>query len=1575
MQLVVFQYGAAVSTFDNQTLIAAKELRLFNSPRPTPDQLNQTGSLDALLVGDTLTFSGPSGLGFQVIGSWSATDDGGMPDHHTFTASGTMVLATAVGTINFASPDDNPLTITTIGNLTADFGTVTGIQWSTDQVLNSTDLNNPLSTFQNTFGLGIDTGLVQLDVKLGADLGALGAPLNHALPYIYVTTPTANTAQFGDTVATIGDGNPLTVALDPRDPFLYAQANEFTVGGSLQGYIPYTPVLPVQGLNGHLYGHLYGLGTVQPGDVPVTLSGAAVLNLDAAGDGQLLANLQGNVAGQLLTGQLALSDFAQSAPQDLQAGFNGAVMLPYAAAGFALALNGNGSAVYAPGQISVHATATPDLFNGTPLNIVVLSSPVDVTATYDNQGNVDIIATAATGTVVGLDASAIRVELNNAGVTVTAHLNAVPALGPVDVQGPVSPNGQFTLTGSVNATLAGFPFSGTLTLSPTGAALAGQVTIPGLGTVAMTGSLNAQGQFQLTGSADITVAGFSLPRTIFTLTNSGMTAAALLTLPGLGSVALSGTIGVNGQISLTGTASLTIGGFQVTATFTLTNSGLTVSGTVNIPGLGQVTLTGTVDLQGNISLTGTATVNVPGFGQVGLMITLTNSGITVKATLNIPGLGMVMLMGTLDAQGNFSLTGTATVNIPGFGQVTLMLTLTNNGLTVKATINIPGLGMVMFMGTIDTQGNFSLTGTATVNIPGFGQVTLMLTLTNNGLTAKATINIPGIGMVMLMGTINAQGNFVLTGTVTVTIAGFQVMLTVTLTNNGITISGKVTIPGLGMVMLTGTIDGQGNIKLTGTVTVTIAGFQVTLMVMLTNAGLTVTGTLNIPGIGQVTLTGSIDAQGNFVLKGTATVNIPGFGQVTLMLTLTNNGLAVKATLNIPGIGMVMLMGTLDAQGNFTLTGTATVNIPGFGQVTLMITVTNAGITVKATLNIPGLGMVMFMGTIDAQGNFVLTGTATVNIPGFGQVTLMLTLTNAGISVKGTLNIPGLGMVMVTGTINAQGNFTLTGTATVNIPGLGQVTLMITVTNTGISVKATVNIPGLGMVMFMGTIDAQGNFTLTGTATVNIPGFGQVTLMLTLTNNGLTVKATINIPGIGMVMVMGAINAQGNFVLTGTVTVNIAGFQVMLTVTLTNNGITISGKVTIPGLGMVMLTGTIDGQGNIKLTGTVTVTIAGFQVTLMVMLTNAGITVTGTLNIPGIGQVILTGSIDAQGNFVLKGTVTVTIAGFSASATLTLTNSGLSIQVTLGVLFMGLHPQLAGQINSNGAVSLDGTAQVTLDTGRFGPLPLNLGFHMDNQSLRAHVAGNVNWVFQGTGTFTLQGSFGIDFVVRSDGSFVSAGNFMAVECFNGNCSAVPVPFNIDNHVFIIHAPPPFGDVVMQYPMPGAGAPGGGFPAGKAATFTFSAGATAIQLPHVHSFIAADTGLRTVSVSPLTAATAVSGAAGGESSHLTDAGARGGRHGAPDRTLGTAVDSPESFTMFATAWALAGPATPKADAAPTGLGAVAGGADPSAKVVALPPTGSPPFAEPDHLGMDVLPADWESILPGAPLADEMIRALIV
>ena len=89
---------------------------------------------------------------------------------------------------------------------------------------------------------------------------------------------------------------------------------------------------------------------------------------------------------------------------------------------------------------------------------------------------------------------------------------------------------------------------------------------------------------------------------------------------------------------------------------------------------------------------------------------------------------------------------------------------------------------------------------------------------------------------------------------------------------------------------------------------------------------------------------------------------------------------------------------------------------------------------------------------------------------------------------------------------------LTGTATVNIPGIGPVAVTVTLTNTSITISGKVNIPGLGPVSFTGTLDAKGNFTLTGTTTVKIPGLGSVTVTVTVTSKaGLTTHIVVQ-PG-------------------------------------------------------------------------------------------------------------------------------------------------------------------------------------------------------------------------------------------------------------------------------------------------------------------------------------------------------------------------------------------------------------------------------------------------------------------------------
>ena len=763
VQLIVFQYGAADSTFDNQTLIPGKELRLFNSPRLTPDQLNQTGTLDALLVGDTLTLSGPSGAGFQLVGNWTATTYEGDLVHHTFTASGNVTLPTPLGDLAFTSPDDDPLTITTIGIVEADFGAVDGLTWTTDQVLNTADPANPLSAFGTVFGLQLDTGEARLGVQVGANLTGLGAPLNNALPYIYVTTTTANTAQFGEIVANVGDGNPLTVVLDPRDPFLYARAGEFTAGASFTGYIPYVRAQILPELNDPHYGHLYGVGSVSLGDLPVALTGAAVFNLDAANDGQLLAALQGDVASQLVTGVTALSDFAQNAPQDLQVGFNGSMGLGYSAAGFDLNLAADGSAQYAPGLIVVHGIS-PNPFAGTPLSFITPLTPVDLTASYDGQGDMDIAATTARAMFGSLPASNLHVAFNIQGVALDVHMDDLPGLGPVDMHGSIQATGQYTFTGTVQTVLAGFRFDGTFTLSNVGLMLAGQVTVPGLVVVAMTGNVSANGSFNLAGVGTITLAGFSLPNTAFSLSTSGMTATTRLSTS-LATVDLSGVVRSDGQAQLAGVANVVIDGYQTTANFVLTNTQLTVSLTLSIPSVGMVPFSGTIDPRGNFRLTGMADFTVAGFRVAGGAFVLTNSGLSVSGTVTIPGVATLTMSGTVASGGQISLAGTANgFTLAGYAITNAVFSLNNTGMVVSAQANVPPLGQFVLTGTVNAQGQFTLTTSLGFTIAGYTGIA-NLTLNNSGLMGQFFLNFGVLGArVMLTGRVNPNGSFSLDGT-------------------------------------------------------------------------------------------------------------------------------------------------------------------------------------------------------------------------------------------------------------------------------------------------------------------------------------------------------------------------------------------------------------------------------------------------------------------------------------------------------------------------------------------------------------------------------------------------------------------------------------------------------------------------------------------------------------------------------------------------------------------------------------------------------------------------------------------
>jgi hypothetical protein len=514
VQLITFRNGASPNTFANTTGIPDKQLRLADSSPLTPAELSQQGSFDALLLDNSLSLTGPSGAGFEIVGSWTDTTiQVGDNYTHTFTASGAMALRTALGDIPFLSPDSDPLTVTTTpAPLLPDFGQVDTISWDSSSTpsLVTTGSDSTLHRFGDQFGLSLSAPSTQWGVMLGSDLTNLGAPLNNAIPYIYFTsTDPSYSAQFGAFTASPSDANPLTVAFDPEDPFIYAHVNEFAVGVSLKGYIPYTPNLSLPGLDTNpIYGQLYGRGPFTLGDISAAVTGEAVINLDAQHDGQLLNTLQGDIASYLVSGSLSLSDFAQAAAGDLRVGINGHADISYTQGGFNITLPVDVSAAYVPGELVAHGTATGDIFAGTPLSFLGTNTTVDVVADISTQ-SFDLVARVDTATVDGFNSAHLMVELNNQGINAAASMELqYPSWSAeVGVAGTVQPDGQFRFVGQAQGQFAGFLSADALfTLTNNGLAVVGDVDVH-LGTVTV--------PVQFTG------VGYILPDGLFRLQGTG----------------------------------------------------------------------------------------------------------------------------------------------------------------------------------------------------------------------------------------------------------------------------------------------------------------------------------------------------------------------------------------------------------------------------------------------------------------------------------------------------------------------------------------------------------------------------------------------------------------------------------------------------------------------------------------------------------------------------------------------------------------------------------------------------------------------------------------------------------------------------------------------------------------------------------------------------------------------------------------------------------------------------------------------------------------------------------------------
>ncbi len=768
-----------------------------------------------------------------------------------------------------------------------------------------------------------------------------------------------------------------------------------------------------------------------------------------------------------------------------------------------------------------------------------------------------------------------------------------------------------------------------------------------------------------------------------TFNNGAITNTGLLEATAGGTLNFNVTVvNKNGTISASGSGSAAqfLGGTTIQGG---TLSG-TAGGVIGSAGSATITLDGTPNNQGQITIAGTYTVG--------------NASDTVLVgTINNTG-----LISVLSNNSNSFLTFSGAVTLTGSGTVTLSQAV-SNGQPILRNINSGAVNNVNNL--IQGSGQFGNNGLLINNqasgvINANGAFPLQFnngTVTNLGLieaTAGGTLQVD-VALVNANATLLATGANSTVQLVSATVRGGTLK---TASGGLLTTSGTVNLDG----------STQGAITLVGTFTVA-NGTEAILSGTINNTGLisvlsnnnntflTFSGPVTLTGSGTVTLTQAI-SNGQPILRNinNGVVNnvnnlIQGSGQ------FGNNGLLINNQVG----------GTIDANGAFPLqfnngvvTNLGLIEATAGGVLQIYVTVVNKSATLLST----GSGSaIQLQGGADIQG-----GTITSAAGGFfgGETTVTLDgLTQGALTITGTYTVANGTETVLAGTINNTGlisvlsnnsNTFIDFSGAVTLTGSGTLTLTQAISN-GQPILRNIN---------NGVVNNVNNL---------IQGSGQ------FGNNGLI----INNQAGGLINANGAYPLQFN---NGVVTnLNLieasAGGVLQIYVQVINKSATLlstgSGSA-------IQLQSGADIQG-----GTLTTASGGFfgsesSVTLD-GLNQGALTITGTYTVVNATETTLLGTINNTGLISVLSNNSNTFVDFSGAVTLT--GSGT---LTLSQAISNGQPILRN-LNSGSLTNVNNLIQ---GSGQFG----NNGLVVTNGPSGVINANGVYQLNMVSATFTNQGLF-------------------------------------------------------------------------------------------------------------------------------------------------------------------------------------------------------------------------------------------
>lgn len=519
--------------------------------------------------------------------------------------------------------------------------------------------------------------------------------------------------------------------------------------------------------------------------------------------------------------------------------------------------------------------------------------------------------------------------LDEKGLTVTGEWTH-SLVGTVTFTGKIGADGAMSLKATTppRSFVGGLVKTepGQLTLTPEGVSFIAQGSVDRIGIVTFTGKISENGSYEITGSAGLKIAGFTIEGASLSLGEESLGVSCVIPIEGLGDVEVSGAYGPDGKWLLYGKypGSITIGpvvlndpNITVTDEFVRANCIGTI---VDLEELVEADLTTTFFYDGRIeSVAVTDILEIGGFRLGRSTVVAGNNNpereykVTLHSVVGVKHLFDSVVTGEIDEHGNYVLRGNATVTLGGYKLSNATITVEKGkGLTIRAEDKVLG-SQVVWTGTVDNKGNYSLRADATAKIAGLTFSNATFTLTKkDGLRFEGKTSVLN-ATVTLRGSVSPNGKYKLEGDGNVTFLGIGKHKTHFVVENN-KIRGVATVNVLGTnVKLVGDVHANGSYRLSFEGDVRILGFKMAdATVTLDKYGLECNGEIKV--LGQtIKLSGGADARGNVSLHAFQNVKFEGLTLSAASFKLDNDGLAFRADFRNFGFN-IGVKGTVESNG-------------------------------------------------------------------------------------------------------------------------------------------------------------------------------------------------------------------------------------------------------------------------------------------------------------------------------------------------------------------------------------------------------------------------------------------------------------------------------------------------------------------------------------------------------------------------------------------------------------------------------------------------------------------------------------